>query len=69
MLVARKCIYCSIEDTDPKHEQVHPGMVSVWAHMDCCAQVTQCELCSPLIARANGKRGEELRAFIMNGKG
>lgn len=67
--VERKCIYCSQTDDHPKHETVHPGMISVYAHQDCCAEVTGCELCSPVIAAAEGKRGEDLRAFIMSGKG
>lgn len=69
MNAVRKCIYCSQEDDHPKHEQIHPGMVSVYSHFDCCAQITQCDLCTPVVAGANGKRGEDLRAYIMNGKG
>lgn len=67
--VDRKCLYCSQSDGHPKHETVHPGLVSVWAHMDCCAEVTGCEICKSLVDKAEGKRGEELRNFIMNGKG
>lgn len=67
--VERKCLYCSQTDTDPKHETVHPGLVSAWSHMDCCAEVTDCEVCKPVVEKAKGKRGEELRDFILNGKG
>lgn len=67
--VERLCIYCSQTDDHPKHEQIHPGMVSVYAHMDCCAQITDCPLCSPVIEGAEDKRGEDLRAHILNGKG
>lgn len=65
----RKCIYCGQEDDHPKHETIHRGWVSVYSHYDCCAEVTGCDLCSPVVAKAEGKRGEELRDFIMNGKG
>jgi hypothetical protein len=69
MNVARQCIYCGIEDDHPKHEKILPGMLSVWGHMDCCARTTECELCSPIVAGASGKRGEELREHILTGKG
>jgi hypothetical protein len=45
--VPRKCIYCKVEDTEPKHENILPGFVSVYAHKGCCADVTNCELCGP----------------------
>lgn len=64
MSVERKCVYCQLSDDHPKHEQVHPGHVSVYAHMDCCAQFTGCELCEPVVDGANGKRGDELRKFL-----
>lgn len=44
-------------------------MVSVYAHKDCCAQVTDCPSCSSQVEGAKGKRGDDLRAHIMNGKG
>lgn len=65
----RKCLYCGLEDDHPKHETIHPGFVSAWAHINCCAEVLKCELCGPQVKAANGKRGEELRDFIMTGKG
>lgn len=65
----RKCIYCAQEDDHPKHETIHPGHISVYAHKDCCAEVTGCELCTPEVAGAKGKRGEEFRAYLINGKG
>lgn len=67
--VLRTCIYCNQEDDHPKHEQIHPGMVSVYAHKDCCAQITDCPLCGPQVAGANGKRGDDFRDHILNGKG
>jgi hypothetical protein len=67
--VVRQCLYCQQEDDHPKHEKILPGMVSVYAHKDCCAQTTKCELCVPEVQAAGGKRGEELREFIMSGKG
>lgn len=69
MSVTRKCIYCRQEDDHPKHEQVLPGHVSVYGHMDCCAEITGCELCGPIVATAEGKRGEDFRAHIIDGKG
>lgn len=69
MNVLRRCLYCSLEDDHPKHETIHPGFVSAWAHITCCAEVLKCELCTPVAKAANGKRGEELREFILNGKG
>lgn len=59
-----KCVYCELLDSDPKHQRVHPGHVSVYAHMDCCAQFTNCEICTPVVEFANGKRGDEFRAAI-----
>jgi hypothetical protein len=67
--LVRRCLYCGEEDTHPKHETIHPGMVSVYAHMDCCAQATGCAVCAPVVEAANGKRGEDLRDFILNGRG
>lgn len=72
--IIRKCIYCGQEDDHPKHETVHPGMVSVYAHYDCCAEVTGCgpvngyEGCVAFVERTKGKRGEELRKHLMSGK-
>lgn len=65
MSVTRKCIYCGVADTRPKHETIHPGFVSVWAHISCCAEVINCELCVPQVQAP----GEELRESILNGKG
>lgn len=65
----RTCLYCGQVDDHPKHEKILPGFVSVWGHMDCCAQATQCELCVPIVGAADGKRGEELRGHILSGKG
>lgn len=67
--VLRKCIYCSQEDDHPKHERILPGFVSVYGHMDCCAQATECELCVPVVDAANGKCGDDLRDHIFSGKG
>jgi hypothetical protein len=67
--VQRACIFCTLEDDHPKHEQIHPGMVSVYAHIDCCARVTHCPLCTKSVQGAEGKRGDDLRAHITSGKG
>lgn len=67
MNIVRQCIYCSKSDTDPKHEQILPGFISVYAHQDCCAQVTKCETCTPVVKAANGLRGEEFRKFLSSG--
>jgi hypothetical protein len=66
--VERQCIYCNQVDDHPKHERILPGFISVYGHMDCCAQATECELCVPVVEAAEGKRGEDLRAHIMDGK-
>lgn len=64
MSVVRKCIYCGQEDDHPKHETIHPGFVSVYAHRDCCSHVTDCEDCTPYVKAAEGKRGNEFREFL-----
>lgn len=64
MSAESKCVYCELVDNHPKHQKVHPGHVSVYAHMDCCAQFAGCELCGPVVGFANGRRGEEFRAAL-----
>lgn len=68
-MIERQCIYCNQTDDHPKHETVHPGMVSVYAHIDCCARITDCPVCTQSVKGAEGKRGDALRAHILSGKG
>jgi hypothetical protein len=64
MSEVRKCIYCGQQDDHPKHETIHPGFISVYAHKDCCAEVTGCVLCTPDVEAADGRRGAEFREFL-----
>lgn len=65
----RSCLGCGQEDDHPRHQVViPPDMTSVYWHYDCHAQVTKCLDCIPIAQAADGRTGDDLRTFIMEGK-
>lgn len=67
MSVLRTCLACGQEDNHPHHGvvlQIHPELIVASMHLDCCAQVRNCDSCRAQTAGANGKTGDEMRAHI-----
>lgn len=62
----RLCPICGQTDDHPRHVIALPDGVDVARHMDCCAMVTGCEVCTAQIAGASGVTGEALRTHLVS---
>lgn len=63
------CLGCGQVDDHPKHVVAVDPVTDVWWHYDCHHAVTGCQVCAPVVAAAQGKTGEELRAILTSKKG
>ncbi|MFI1194077.1 hypothetical protein ACH4T9_12580 [Micromonospora sp. NPDC020750] len=61
----RICPICTQTDDHPRHVIALPDGVDVARHMDCCAMVTGCPVCTAQIADANGATGDALREHLL----
>lgn len=68
VLPVRPCIACGQSDDHPRHEVVigDGTHTSVFWHMDCHAQATDCAVCKAQLTGANGATGHELRAHLVS---
>jgi hypothetical protein len=61
----RTCLACGQTDDHPRHVVGLPDGNDVNYHFDCCAIVKGCETCTPTVDSAGGKKGDDLRAHIV----
>lgn len=64
--LTRLCDGCKQIDDHPHHTDTDAQGVTLSMHMDCCRDLRGCPVCQVVLERANGAKGDELKAAIVS---